>query len=119
MKHLKLTRFPHNTVVLQFLESCPELKHLSILKVVDRWFEPKWVPACMLTNLTTIKISKCQGMESEMDFIKYMLGNAEVLKTVTVTLEVNSREDKKRLCALLLELPRASRCCEVHFTVRK
>ncbi|KAI7742258.1 hypothetical protein M8C21_033991, partial [Ambrosia artemisiifolia] len=111
MKHLEFKSFCYSELVLQYLESCPELKHLCIGKLTDQhWIEPKLVPACMLSNLTTIKISFCEGLEHEIEFLKYMLGNAKILKTVTITWEIFrvEEEEEKRLCAELLEFPRAS-----------
>ncbi|KAI3818442.1 hypothetical protein L1987_12249 [Smallanthus sonchifolius] len=113
MKHLELKRFWHSGKIL---ERCPELEHLCIEKLEEfDWIEPKLVPACMLTSLTTIKFTRCKGQKWEMQFLEYMLGNAEVLKTVTITWENLRMEEEKRLCVELLELPRASRYCEIRF----
>ncbi|KAI7742256.1 hypothetical protein M8C21_033989, partial [Ambrosia artemisiifolia] len=116
MKHLELKTYWHSELILKYLESCPELKHLFIEKLTGKhWIEPKLVPACMLTNLTTIKISICEGVEPVIEFLKYMLGNAKILKTVTITWNIYCVEEEKRLCAELLEFPRASRYCEIRF----
>ncbi|MFS8020976.1 putative FBD domain-containing protein [Helianthus anomalus] len=87
MKQLELTGTWRHGQITQFLESCPELKILIIDFVDWREFKPEksmWIPACMLTNLTTIKFSRCDGYTCDMKFLEYMLGNAQVLKTVTV-----------------------------------
>ncbi|KAJ0814883.1 putative F-box domain, FBD domain, leucine-rich repeat domain superfamily [Helianthus annuus] len=100
------------------LESCPALEHLCIEKVVNYlWIKPKLVPACLLTNLTTIKFSTRKWQKCDMEFLEYMLRNAEVLKTVTITLENLCIEEERRLCLELIELPRASSRCEIRFTV--
>lgn len=46
-----------------------------------------------------------------MHFLKYMLGKAEVLKTLTITSTSSCLEDEMRLCANLLKFPRHS---EIH-----
>ncbi|KAJ0430547.1 putative F-box domain, FBD domain, leucine-rich repeat domain superfamily [Helianthus annuus] len=124
MKHLELKGFLQYGLIPQYLKSCPELKSLCIDEVVGRffkkpkqssWIEPKLVPACMLANLTTIKCSVSRGWKCDIKFLEYVLGNAEVLKTVTITGENLCLEEEKRLCAKLLELPRVSRHCKIHF----
>lgn len=79
------------------------------------WIQPKSVPTCMLTNLTTIKFTKCKGRKCDLQFLEYLLGNAEVLKTVTISCKNLCIEEETRLCAQLLKFPRASRYCEIHF----
>ncbi|MFS8021011.1 putative F-box domain, leucine-rich repeat domain superfamily, F-box-like domain superfamily [Helianthus anomalus] len=55
VRHLRLTSLWYSRLVLEFLERCPELKHLCIEELTDeRWIKPKLIPACLLTNLTTI-----------------------------------------------------------------
>ncbi|XP_022024832.1 FBD-associated F-box protein At3g52670 [Helianthus annuus] len=61
MEHLELKSLWSSTLILEFLENSPKLKHLHINKLAAScWIEPVLVPACMLTNLTTIKFSNCQ-----------------------------------------------------------
>ncbi|KAJ0669166.1 putative F-box domain, FBD domain, leucine-rich repeat domain superfamily [Helianthus annuus] len=117
MKHLKLKNFQHSRSILQFLESCPELKHLYIEeKLIHTWVEPKSVPACMLTNLTTIKISICKLWKRDMLFLKYMLKNSAVLKNITITCrESRNVEEETWFCANLRKLPKALKHCEIHF----
>ncbi|KAJ0448993.1 putative F-box domain, FBD domain, leucine-rich repeat domain superfamily [Helianthus annuus] len=116
MEHLELKSLWSSTLILEFLENSPKLKHLHINKLAAScWIEPVLVPACMLTNLTTIKFSNCQWWKYDIPFLKYTLGNAEVLKTVTITWEDSRVEEEGELCVELLKLPRASRNCEIHF----
>ena len=74
------------------------------------WTEPHSLPTCILNNLTTIKYANCMGREDELQFLEYMLGNAQVLKTLTITFNSGLVEE----CAKLLKCPRASRYCEIH-----
>ncbi|KAM0007025.1 putative F-box domain, FBD domain, leucine-rich repeat domain superfamily [Helianthus debilis subsp. tardiflorus] len=116
MKQLELTYIWEPGQIFQFLESCPELKSLCIDSVWWMDFQKPKPPACMLTNLTTFKFSKCEGGTSDIGFLEYMLGNALVLKAVTVfALENLLIEDDPWFCAQVLKIPRASQHCEIHF----
>ncbi|PWA49887.1 FBD-like protein [Artemisia annua] len=103
--------------IFQFLESCSELEQLFIQKRKMEqpcWTEPHSLPTCISNNLTTIKYENCMGREDELQFLEYMLGNAQVLKTLTITFQSGRIEEETRLCAKLLKCPRASRYCEIH-----
>ncbi|KAM0017035.1 putative FBD domain, leucine-rich repeat domain superfamily, F-box-like domain superfamily [Helianthus debilis subsp. tardiflorus] len=126
MKQLELTGTWRHGQITQFLESCPELKILIIDFVDWRDFKKQkpeksmLIPACMLTNLTTIKFSKCDGDTCDMKFLEYMLWNAQVLKTVTVFAQENLLiEEDPCFCAQVLKIPRASPHCEIRFRTRK
>uniref|UniRef100_A0A251RT92 Putative FBD domain-containing protein n=1 Tax=Helianthus annuus TaxID=4232 RepID=A0A251RT92_HELAN len=70
----------------------------------------------MLTNLTTVKFSKCKGDKSDMEFLEYILGNAQVLKAVTIfALENLLVEEDPWFRAQVLKFPRASPHCEIRF----
>ncbi|KAI7725960.1 hypothetical protein M8C21_026753 [Ambrosia artemisiifolia] len=122
MKHLVLHDIGHFGQVLQFLESSPELEQLCIdvnpyqQKPEEYgWVEPELVPACMTTNLTTINFSISERWKCDIAFLKYMMGNAQVLKTLTVTWKKSSME-KEKFCAEDVKLlPMASRYCEIQF----
>ncbi|PWA50858.1 FBD-like protein [Artemisia annua] len=79
------------------------------------WFKPHLVPTCMLKTLRTMKYENCKLRKDDIKFIEYMLQNAEVLKTLTITYKSERMEEEMRLCAELLKCPRASRYCEIHF----
>ncbi|XP_076954445.1 FBD-associated F-box protein At4g10400-like [Bidens hawaiensis] len=116
MKHLELKGLWHFGLILNFLESSPELEEIYIEKLQgSHWIAPKSVPACMLAKLTTIKLLNFMGRKCDMPFVKFLLGNANVLKRVTINLEKSSIEEESRFCSHLLNLPRASRSCEIHF----
>ncbi|KAM0016996.1 putative F-box domain, leucine-rich repeat domain superfamily, F-box-like domain superfamily [Helianthus debilis subsp. tardiflorus] len=87
MNRLELKGFWHSGLIPQFLESCPELKHLCIEKVVDRcmkkheeysWVKPEVVPACVVTKLTTIKFSMCERSECDPAFLKHLLWKCDL-----------------------------------------
>ncbi|KAM0050464.1 putative F-box domain, FBD domain, leucine-rich repeat domain superfamily [Helianthus debilis subsp. tardiflorus] len=122
MKHLALGDIGHPGHVLQFLESSPELEQLCIKVHPFRqpeeysWVEPELVPACMTTNLTTMKFSICKWWKCEIPFLKCMMGNAKVLKTIEINWKNLRSKKEKLLCAEAVKLlPRASRYCEIHF----
>ncbi|KAJ0669094.1 putative F-box domain, FBD domain, leucine-rich repeat domain superfamily [Helianthus annuus] len=82
--------------------------------------EPKLIPACMLTNLTAIKFSNCIGDTCDIKFLQYMLGNAQVLKAVTVFAQENLLiEENACFCEQVLKIPRASPHCEIRFRTWK
>ncbi|XP_076945206.1 F-box protein At4g09920-like [Bidens hawaiensis] len=82
-------------------DSKPVLGLLEVAKLTKyAWVGPKSVPACMLTNLTTIKLPMSEWWIFDIPFLKYMLGNSMVLKTLTVTWKYsNNVEEEARLCA--------------------
>ncbi|XP_076936713.1 FBD-associated F-box protein At4g10400-like [Bidens hawaiensis] len=110
MERLELKGFWHFKLIPKFLESSPELKEIYIEKLEgSRWIAPKLVPACMLAKLTTIKFLNFKWRKCDIPFFKFLLGNAKVLRTVSINLEKSSIEEEMRLGAQLLNLPRASR----------
>ncbi|KAJ0435485.1 putative FBD domain-containing protein [Helianthus annuus] len=113
LSHLELPSF-----CLIFLESSPELKHLCFgMSTNCHWDEPKSVPECMVTTLTSVKVLNCNGQKCNIQLLEYLLGNAEVLKRVTITwgYMCSKTEEQMQLAAQLLKVPRASRHCEIHF----
>ncbi|KAL7605933.1 hypothetical protein Lser_V15G15589 [Lactuca serriola] len=103
-------------LVTQILESSPELEHLCFEELEDNgWIEPESVPTCMLSHLRTMKITKCKGRKCDIQFLEYILGNSEVLKTITIICGSMRMKDEMEMCARLLKFPRASRFCEIHF----
>ncbi|KAJ0735929.1 putative F-box domain, FBD domain, leucine-rich repeat domain superfamily [Helianthus annuus] len=132
MKRLEMKMFIDVGKIPQFLEHFPELKYicLGLKATLSDWMEPKVVPGCIRTNLTTLKYTLCkETMRYDMKFLRYILGNAEVLKTVTVTCghlfspellsptllgpELFSLEEEKWLHSELLKFPRASMDCAI------
>ncbi|KAI3498097.1 hypothetical protein L1887_33843 [Cichorium endivia] len=127
-KNLSLPKFPNLTrlelkglcsgwlLAIQFLETSSTLEHFCIEEPNESyWIEPQRVPTCMLSKLITMKITRCKGRECDIRFLEYMLRNAEVLKTLTITCGILRMKDEMALCARLLKFPRASRYCEIHF----
>ncbi|KAI3764238.1 hypothetical protein L2E82_14243 [Cichorium intybus] len=118
LKHLELKgSFQSLSIlVIQILENTCKLEHLSIEEPQESgWIEPQSVPTCMITNLRTMIITKCKGRKCDLQFLEYLLGNAEVLKTLTIICGSLRMKQEMEMCARLLKFPRASRFCEIHF----
>lgn len=125
LKHLEVKNFVglNWLIVPHILESSSELEHLCIdgepghsgyTTAPTCWIEPQSVPACMLKKLRTIKFANCKGLKSDIQFLAYMLGNAEVLKTLTIMCDGLTPEGEMQLCELM-KVPKASSDCETHF----
>ncbi|KAF5757159.1 putative F-box domain, FBD domain, leucine-rich repeat domain superfamily [Helianthus annuus] len=107
-KHLELKDLWEPKLIPKLLDRFPRLQHLCIEKPKEcLWRDPKWVPACIRTSLTTLKFSKCNGRKYDMELLKYLLRNAEVLKTVTITWEDLHKEEKRRFAAQMHNFLRA------------
>ncbi|CAI9261632.1 unnamed protein product [Lactuca saligna] len=118
LKHLELKGSFKSPWILvtQILESSPELEHLCFEELEDNsWIEPESVPTCMVSNLRTMKITKCKGRKCDIQFLEYILGNSEVLKTITIICGSMRMKDEMEMYARLLKFPRASRFCGIHF----
>lgn len=49
-----------------------------------KWNHPLHVPDCLLVHLKTFCLREYQGLESELEFVRYILQNARVLETMTL-----------------------------------
>ena len=70
----------------------------------------------MLRNLKTIKLTNFSWEDGVLQFLKFMLANSKVLKSLTVEFSrplFPNQEGKLKLYILML--PRASKDCELHF----
>ncbi|THG01834.1 hypothetical protein TEA_013809 [Camellia sinensis var. sinensis] len=48
------------------------------------WLEPQGVPSCLRSTLKEIKVSGIDGLQDELNLIKYFLENASVLEKMTI-----------------------------------
>ncbi|PWA67296.1 FBD-like protein [Artemisia annua] len=72
-------------LITQILENCSELEYLSIEKPNEGcWEEPEYAPTCMLMSLKTMKYANTTCYWDDMQFLKFILGNSNVLKTLTL-----------------------------------
>ena len=68
------------------------------------WTEPSDDPGYLSSRLTTFKFNGFEGLEHEMEFVKYIINEARSLKTVTINVF-----DKQSKGSILEELSMFSR----------
>lgn len=85
------------------------------------------IPTCVLKKLKWVKITEIDGDDSDIEFLKYILQHADVLKKLIVSIDVNigvsEGEDGEReqlwmeykCCRALFDFPKRSLCCEIVF----
>ncbi|XP_027349840.1 F-box/FBD/LRR-repeat protein At4g00160-like [Abrus precatorius] len=61
----------------------------------SRWNHPLLVPECLLLHLKTFCLREYQGLETELDFVGYIMQNARVLETMTIYLSSSLGLDEK------------------------
>lgn len=77
--------------------------------------EPASVPACLLQHLALIEITGFQGDKRELEFVQYLLGNSEVLKTLRIKSSGLDMNKEIKFCTRVMKFPRGSRRCEIEF----
>ncbi|KAL4619603.1 hypothetical protein ACB092_06G091600 [Castanea dentata] len=96
------------------LQKAPNLESLVISKGYDFipsnlcWKEPKYEPE-YLSSLTSFYYRGFKGLNDEVEFVKYILKEARVLKTATI--QVYKGESKESVLEKLLMFPRRSTTC--------
>ncbi|KAI8010561.1 F-box/FBD/LRR-repeat protein [Camellia lanceoleosa] len=118
LTHLRLQIYDiHWSIVLDLLGHMPNLKVLVFNKFkgcrvgeLCLWSgEPESVPKCVSLCLEAIEFSGFAGSKGEMMLVRYLLGNAMVLKKLTIT----SRTRNKKIKANVLKFPRGSSTCQI------
>lgn len=105
------------SILLDLLGHLPNLKVLVFnknkghknLKLCLWSGEPESVPKCLSLCLEAIEFSGFAGYEGEMKLVRYLLGNAMVLKKLTIT----SWTRNKKIKANVLKFPRGSSTCQL------
>ncbi|THG00938.1 putative FBD-associated F-box protein At5g56700 [Camellia sinensis] len=105
------------SILLNLLGHLPNLKVLVFNKNKGHknlelclWSgEPKSVPKCLSLCLEAIEFSGFAGYKGEMELVRYLLGNAMVLKKLTITSWTRS----KKIKADVLKFPRGSSTCQL------
>lgn len=81
------------------------------------WNELERVPDCLLLHTKKIDIKECYGLDYELELIKYLLKNCEVLESMIIhNMKWTSKEKKRELCQEILVFERRSKTCQVKFT---
>ncbi|XP_030930763.1 F-box protein At4g09920-like [Quercus lobata] len=75
------------------------------------WMEPPDDPGYLSSNLTSFNFRGFKGLKLEVEFVKYILKEARILKTMTIN--VSSGELKESVVEKLSKVPRLSRTCLV------
>jgi len=73
--------------------------------------EPPDDPGYLSSNLTSFNFRGFKGLKLEVEFVKYILKEARILKTMTIN--VSSGELKESVVEKLSKVPRLSRTCLV------
>ncbi|KAK7395465.1 hypothetical protein VNO78_16024 [Psophocarpus tetragonolobus] len=80
-----------------------------------RWSHPLFVPECLL-HLKTFCLREYQGLETELDFVGYIMQNARVLETITIYLSSSlGSEEKLQIRRHLSILQRNFDTCQIVF----
>lgn len=74
---------------------------------------PEPLPSCLLFHLKTIEIKVFEGYKAELDAVKYLLKNANVLERMKIHFSNMTLERKYRVTKKLSNLPKGSTTCEV------
>ncbi|CAN6694058.1 unnamed protein product [Malus baccata var. baccata] len=77
------------------------------------FYPPEIVPISLSSHLKTITVNRYKGTRYEVQLVKYLLKNGEVLNKMTISTEVTSDEQKKALFEEFLLFQRGSKTCEV------
>ncbi|XP_028079079.1 FBD-associated F-box protein At2g26860-like [Camellia sinensis] len=118
LTHLHLQIYDiHWSILLDLLGHVPNLKVLVFNQFKDwkvgklcLWSgEPESVPKCLSLCLEAIEFSGFAGYKGEMKLVRYLLGNAMVLKKLTITSWTRS----KKIKADVLKFPRGSSTCQL------
>ncbi|KAL6578873.1 hypothetical protein OROMI_009089 [Orobanche minor] len=104
------------------LAKFPKLQTLIIDEVdtvtnsskAEDWYDPKIVPECLLTHLTTCSLRNYSSINWELPFAKYIMQNSRVLSTMTIQVAKSIDSDAKLQIVKELSLcPKNSATCEL------
>ncbi|KAI5410645.1 hypothetical protein KIW84_055968, partial [Lathyrus oleraceus] len=124
LTHVKLKLFFNMWGWLQqMLEQCHKLQSLIIKgceyqdEVNDQsWKDPPTVPNCLSLQLRTCCLSYCKGTQSELQFVKYILQNSKILKTMKIKYKYYvDIKVKHKIKMELSSSAKGSTMCEVVF----
>ena len=73
------------------------------------WTEPSDDPGYLSSRLTTFKFNGFEGLEHEMEFVKYIINEARSLKTITIN--VSDKRLKESIIEELLMFSRINPTC--------
>ncbi|XP_017979718.1 PREDICTED: F-box/FBD/LRR-repeat protein At4g00160 [Theobroma cacao] len=111
-----LLLFLENSHILQFLElTLSEGTQSSFGSRYENTVTlPKHVPICFLSSLETVCLRAFEESEHELQLIEYILTNARVLKTMTIS-AYDSLLETFLVDEKLSTIPRCSKTCQLEF----
>ncbi|CAJ2643430.1 F-box/FBD/LRR-repeat protein At5g56420-like [Trifolium pratense] len=104
-----------------FKLSCTSIYFRKILIVYNcqgdiEWKDPKIVPECLLSHLTTCSLGNYRRSYDQIQFAKYIMQNSIVLSTMTIQIAKSVKSDTKiQMCKELSLCPRNSATCKLLF----
>ncbi|XP_028107784.1 putative F-box/FBD/LRR-repeat protein At5g22670 isoform X2 [Camellia sinensis] len=90
----------------------PNLGTMVLVKQFN-WLEPQGVPSCLRSSLKEINIYGIDGLQDDLDMVKYFLGNAEVLEKMTIEQGDLNIDEENEFLKKLAMFPRCSKYCQV------
>lgn len=82
----------------------------------EDWVHPKLVPECLSSKLKKCFVRKYDGGRDELEFARYIMRNAKVLHTLTITSNSSTiPEEKLEIIKKLSSCQRISVECELFF----
>jgi hypothetical protein len=86
---------------------------------VQSWLYPQFVPECLSSQLQMFSFGNYGGKESDLQFTKYIIQNARVLRNVTIYRHNSSsnppEEEEQKMIKELHLCQRGSDLCQLHF----
>ncbi|KAK7293118.1 hypothetical protein RJT34_15979 [Clitoria ternatea] len=111
-------------LLANFLQRAHKLEVLMIYKESQknvkgqepRWSHPLSPPECLSSHLKTFCLKEYQGLETELDFIGYIMQNARVLERMTICISSSlDLEEKLQIRRHLSILQRNFETCQIVF----
>ncbi|CAA7038378.1 unnamed protein product [Microthlaspi erraticum] len=101
-----------------FLESCPSLKHLSLVFEIVHKEKFLHGPQCFLPSLELVEIKEASprryiGEAREMKLVSYLLEKSTILKKLTLPLHPSREKKASAILKKLLTIPPLSPSCQV------
>ncbi|WJX69715.1 Zinc finger FYVE domain-containing protein 26 [Trifolium repens] len=113
--------FKWRWLTIDLLRKLPKLQSLIIVEVDivnnsgdGEWVDPKVVPECLLSHLTTCSLRNYSRINCELQFAKYIMKNSKVLNTMTIQVAKSVKSDIKfQMLTELSSCPINSPTCEL------
>ncbi|MED6148020.1 hypothetical protein PIB30_117915 [Stylosanthes scabra] len=113
-------------LLTNLLQHSQKLEVLTIYKISQKLAngqeqEPAWnlplvVPECVLSHLKSFCFMEFQGLDCEMDFLKYVMQNARVMETMRINIAISlDPQTKEQIRTTLTALQLNSQSCQITF----